>query len=133
MTKQPELLVIDASFVAKWFVKEPDSEKSYAVLNQIERGRWKIIAPALLRWELANVFRKKKLHGYSKEQFLEAWTELERLGLNETPIHQIFTIALDVAFAFNVNVYDACYVALAEIHSAPLATFDKELNQKISE
>jgi predicted nucleic acid-binding protein len=124
------LLILDASVVVKWFVREPDSAKSDAFLNAISRGEYHVAVPSLLRAELTHVLWKKRLAGYSRDVVSAVLRELDKLAFEEVPMEQLFPPAFDAAFNYGITLYDAFYVALAELTQGTLVTFDHDLLRK---
>jgi predicted nucleic acid-binding protein len=125
------VLVLDASAAAKWFLNEPDADKTAELLEQTSQGRWQLAAPELLRYELTHVFWKRRKLGYSRGQLDLALRELEALGLQYASLASLFSPALDVVYRMDVAIYDAFYVALAQALKGTLVTFDVELMKRV--
>ena len=121
-------IVLDASVGAKWFLEERLHKQALFIRDQIFRKEIEAVIPDIFYLELANVFRKEVRKKVI--QFQEARENLEivmRLSLKRHVHEELFDIALDNALIFNISVYDAVYISLAEIYTAPLITADKEL------
>ena len=131
VSESPTPLILDASAAAKWFIHEPEAEKTDRLLTEVAEGRWLLMAPELLRCELAQVFWKHRGAGYSWHQARQAHRELENLGLVEVPLSALFPKTIETAYAFEISVYDAAYVTLAQGCRGTLATFDQGLLKKI--
>ena len=127
---KPPVLILDASVVAKWFVQEEDSAKADRLLDAIGQGQWRAAIPSLLRAELAHVLWKKKGQGYDRDMTVYVFEELDKLSLDEVSVEQLFPLALDASYAYDITIYDAFYVALAEAIGGTLVTFDKDLIKK---
>jgi predicted nucleic acid-binding protein len=97
-------------------------------------GRWSeerlrsgsIIAPHLLPVEVANILRRAALRGdISQDTASLAHADLQELQI------ELFGYAIVAERAWelrqNLSLYDACYVALAELLDVELATLDKRL------
>ena len=128
---KPQILVIDASVAAKWFINEPDSPIAGKLLEEAVAGRWVFAAPDLMRLELSHVFWKRRAAGYTQKQLEHALQELGRLGMQEAPMSLLLSKAVELAYQAELAVYDACYAALALSLKSALATFDQDLMKKI--
>lgn len=122
-----ETVVLDSSVVIKWFrEREPLREQAVLVRQAYLEGKLKVFVPDLLFYEIANVLRYKS--DLSREQVrLAVQTlfdmRLERLAV--TP--QLLQRAVEAAYACNVTIYDAIFVACAESVGGVLLTADEEL------
>jgi predicted nucleic acid-binding protein len=125
------VLILDASAAAKWFINEPDSDRTAELLEQISQGKWQLASPELLRYELTHVFWKRRVVGYSRSQLEHALHELEVLGIQYAPLSTLFPRALEVAYRLEIAIYDAFYVALAQALKGTFATFDVELMKRL--
>ncbi|OGC22144.1 hypothetical protein A3J90_01820 [candidate division WOR-1 bacterium RIFOXYC2_FULL_37_10] len=123
------LSVLDASVVLKWFVQENGSDKSREIQNKYLAGSIKIIVPDLLLYEISNVLRYNK--SFSKKEIDEILTSLSEMGIEVFPInYNLIKDAVNLAYKFDITVYDACYVALALTLSTNLITADAKLLKK---
>ena len=59
-----------------------------------------------------------------------ALRELDKLAFDEVPVEQLFPRAFETAFNYGVTLYDAFYVALAELTAGTLVTFDQDIVRK---
>lgn len=123
MEKQKK--VIDASVVMKWFVKEEQSDKAAAIKEAHVKGDAVLIAPDLLFMEVLNGLRyKKQSESDITHVNEELWCiEFEIVRLNE----HLCIKAIEIALKYNLTLYDALYVAVAQFHGAPLVTADTAL------
>lgn len=113
-------LVVDASVALKWLVEEPDSEAALAL-----QGR-DLVAPALLRLEVANVLRTLVGRGVANRG-----QALDLLALFQTapvtiidPDDALEARALEMALDLGHPVYDCVYLALSERTGRTLVTAD---------
>lgn len=120
---------VDASLVVKWLVSEEDSAKALNVLGQWIEGSVNMIAPVIIDYEVASVLRKVVSRG-----LIDAYEARERLCLFESlPIRRLHSPSLlrrawETACRHRMpTVYDASYVALAEITGTRLYTCDEAL------
>jgi predicted nucleic acid-binding protein len=116
-------LVVDASVALKWLVEEEGSDAADAL-----RGRH-LVAPALIRIEVANVLRTMVARGSVPQA---AAAELFAL-FQKAPVDIVESDdalerrALDLAIAVAHPVYDCIYLALAERMAASVVTADSRL------
>ena len=117
--------IIDASVAAKWFMKEEDSDIALKIRNEFLSGEIALIAPELIFIEVLNALRYK---ANNEESLSKANKDLWDLELTIEKLDEnIMEKAIQMSLKYDVSIYDAIYVALADIHSAPLITADKEL------
>jgi predicted nucleic acid-binding protein len=114
--------VCDASAVAALLLDSgPDGQW---VTQTVESGE--IAAPALVTYETANVIRKHELAGQiSPDQSAQAHADLLDLAIELWPYDLLAARAWELRL--NLSIYDATYVALAEITDLTLITLDKHL------
>jgi predicted nucleic acid-binding protein len=114
--------VCDASAVAALLLDSgPDGQW---VTQTVESGE--IAAPALLTYETANVIRKHELAGQiSPDQSAQAHADLLDLAIELWPYDLLAARAWELRM--NLSIYDATYVALAEITDLTLITLDERL------
>ena len=123
--------VLDASVVVKWwFVEEEvvlaDAAKTFLVAYSA--GDLEIHAPDLLFAEVSNVLWKAtRLRDWPPVAARQAIEDLVDLGLSSHPTSGLLPGAFDLASAYGVTVYDACYVALARRLGVPCYTADRRL------
>ncbi len=85
-----------------------------------------IAAPALVTYETANVIRRHEISGQiSPDQSAQAYADLLDLAIELWPYDLLATRAWELRL--NLSIYDATYVALAEITDFTLITLDKRL------
>lgn len=113
--------VVDASALAAVLFNEPESE---AVVERL--GDRVLVAPALLRFELANVCWKKVLrHPEQREKLLAAHSLADDLEILEVDVP--FGEVVVLAEREGLTAYDASYLALARALDLDLVTLDREL------
>jgi len=114
--------VCDASAVAALLLDSgPDGQW---VTQTVESGE--IAAPALVTYETSNVIRKHELAGQiSPDQSAQAHADLLDLAIELWPYDLLAARAWQLRL--NLSIYDATYVALAEITDLTLITLDKRL------
>jgi predicted nucleic acid-binding protein len=97
-------------------------------------GRWvtgeltgaDLIAPALVGFEAANIIRRHELAGLvGSDQAAQAHADLLELAIEHWPHEILAPRAWELRH--NLSVYDASYVALAELADATLVTLDRRI------
>jgi len=115
-------LVVDASAVVA------------ALLDDGAEGRWcegrlgegGLVAPHLLPLEVANIIRRTEARQrIEASEAAAAFDDLRRLDVDLVPFEPIADRAWDLRS--NLTVYDACYVATAELVGGRLVTLDQKL------
>ena len=126
-------IVVDASVAAKWLFEETDSVKAKALLDDIEEGRLKSIAPEILPAEIANSLSKRVFRGVLEP--LEAEIQYGRFQRSCPALISngfLAGAALQLALRHGHSVYDCLYVALALETPCPLVTADEGLFRAFS-
>jgi predicted nucleic acid-binding protein len=114
--------VCDASAVAALLL-DSGSDGQW-VTQTIESSE--IAGPTLVTYETANVIRRHELAGQiSPDQSAQAHADLLDLAIELWPYDLLATRAWELRL--NLSIYDATYVALAEITELTLVTLDKRL------
>ncbi len=117
--------VVDASVGNKLFLKEEDTEAAEALFNSDAT----LLVPDLFHIECANILWKRVARGlYALETARENIADLQAMALPTTPTSGLMARALELACRYGVTAYDACYLALAELHGIPLVTADARLH-----
>jgi predicted nucleic acid-binding protein len=118
--------VVDASALAALLFGEPDAERI-----AVRLGDARLVAPALLAFELANVCRTKcRRHAEQMPALRAAFALRRRLAIEELAVDQ--DGALDLAAAAGLAAYDASYLWLARALGAELVTPDPALAEAAS-
>jgi len=116
-------LVVDASVAVKWFsaVGEAGVPQAVDILERQIKGEIGVLVPDLLCYEVANALVYKKAISIDKLQL--AVENLFSLGLQTVSMdRELMMRCVSLAREFNISVYDACYVAVAQISESPLVT-----------
>lgn len=113
--------VTDASAIAAILFLEPGYEAVQHSLSDCD-----LFAPALIRFELANVCLKKiKARPEERDELLEAFANFEDFGIREMDVD--FAENIQLAETTRLSLYDAAYLWLAGELGAKLVTLDKRL------
>jgi predicted nucleic acid-binding protein len=85
-----------------------------------------LAAPSLAGFETANILRRHELAGLiSSDQAAQAHADLLDLAIEHWPYELLATRAW--VLRTNLSIYDASYVALAELLGATLVTLDRRI------
>ncbi len=121
------MIVVDASLVAAWFF---DDERDDAAYRSAERVLGDVaLVPPIFPAELANALLFARRRGRIPAD--EFFASLERI--KQLPIHvESYDFDVDdavrLATRYELTVYDAMYLALAERHKIELLTRDRRLH-----
>jgi predicted nucleic acid-binding protein len=121
-------LVLDSSATLAWIYSDETTEPIRRVFDLVaDEGA---VVPALWRLEVANSLTVAVRRGRIDAGFRRAaLSDLRLLDIatdQHTDLHA-WSETLDVADRFQLTVYDAAYLELAQRRSLPLATLDDEL------
>jgi predicted nucleic acid-binding protein len=124
-----EKVVIDASVVAKWFLEEVYSTEALLLRDKYIAGEIELASPCIMPYEVLNALRYSSV--YSKDALVGVVRSLERYGIELWDLRRAYGQKVaEVAMDIDITVYDASYVALAEILNARLVTADEEIVTK---
>jgi predicted nucleic acid-binding protein len=113
--------VVDASALAALLFGEPEGD---GVVSRL--GDARLVAPALLSFELANVcLVKSRRHPAQAAALAAAFALRRRLGVEEIEVDHDDAVAL--AVRTGLTAYDASYLWLARQLGAELVTLDAKL------
>ena len=119
-------VVVDASVVVKWFVEEEQTKEALEIRDGHIEGKVKIIAPELMPFEVLNALHYKRL--FKTAELAEISDALEAYSFELRPLRGEYArLTLEVAEESRLTVYDAAYIALAEIEGAELITADMKI------
>jgi predicted nucleic acid-binding protein len=113
--------VVDASALAALLFGEPEGA---AVAERLHEAR--LIAPALLHFEVANTCLKKmRSHPDQRQGLIMAFGMLARMEVGIIEVDQ--DEALVLAELLGLSAYDASYLWLARETKSELVTLDRQL------
>lgn len=116
--------VVDASAVAAVLFREPD----HALVTLAIPMDAKLVAPALLPLEVANVARTKVRRGELARADAETLlTDLARWRVRTVPVP--WAAAWKLAWTHGLTIYDAAYLHVAITQDALLVTLDGDLRK----
>jgi predicted nucleic acid-binding protein len=126
------MYVLDASVVVKWFSHEEDTDKALALRDKIARRELDIVVPDMILYELSNALRYNA--DFNDNDVKRAINSLFDLDI-EIVAHLMSTIdaAIDLAYEYDISIYDAFYIALADELDCSLVTADMKLYEKVKQ
>ena len=124
--------ILDASVVVKWFARKNEEhlDKALALFNLVVDRKITLLAPELLVYELSNAFWKgKNFNSHQLNEAMKAFYALsvELFSANMILLQKTHQIAVD----YNITVYDAVYVALAELKKCSLITANPKCFKRV--
>lgn len=127
------MICVDASVVVKWLFVEEHSVEARGLLRSAMDTAEPIIAPPLLLSEVANVIRQYQRRGeLNLEQARAIVDELLAFPITILSPETLYDRALILAHEYDLPaIYDAQYVALAELLAAALWTADRRLARSV--
>ncbi len=121
-------LVVDASLTLSWYFEDERTPAADALLDQVTNTG--AVVPSLWRLETANglqvAIRRKRIDVAFRDRALTHLTRLPITVDAETDAHA-WTTTLQLADRFQLALYDAAYLELAQRRALPLATLDSAL------
>lgn len=106
----------------KWVVAETGTSEALALVGN------RLLAPALLQAEVANILWKKVRRGeLSANEAGIAARLLAKSAVEFCPPNHDLTKVLELALALDHPAYDCVYLALAEERGVPMITADEKL------
>lgn len=113
--------VVDASALGAILFGEPEADDIADRLGDVV-----LIAPALLRFELANIcWKKMRRHPEKRDALVAAHNLLARMEIHEVEVR--FAEVLELAEAAGITAYDASYLWLGKTLGLELVTLDRGL------
>ncbi len=121
-------LVLDTSVTMAWYFEDESTAATEGVLDRVtETGA---VVPTLWRLEVGNTLqmaiRRKRIDAAYRDAVL---TELAAMPIAVDPATDVhaWTTALRLSERFDLTLYDAVFLELAQRRALPLATLDREL------
>lgn len=121
-------IVIDASITMTWYFDDETTPRTDDVLDDVTEGG--AIVPGLWRIEVANAFqsaiRRKRI---SRDYRDAALAELAKLpiAIDGEADASAWTTTVNLADRFDLTIYDATYLEVAQRRRLALGTLDKDL------
>ena len=121
-------LIIDASVLIKFFVPEVLSAKAEQLLARVEEGSVKLFAPDLIYAEAGNtLWKKRRLKELTQSEVGKITDLINSIPLKVEASKTLLPLAIDIAIAYEVTVYDALYLSMAKVYETQMMTADRKL------
>jgi predicted nucleic acid-binding protein len=121
-------LVIDASVLIKFYVPEILSDRAERLLAKVGNKDIDLLAPDLIYPEAGNILWKKQcLKELTHSEAQEITDAILSLPLMIEASKSLLPLAVDIAIAYGITVYDALYVSLVKVYETTLVTADRKL------
>ena len=122
-------LVVDASVVVKWFVREDGSDDA----RELAESGVRLVAPALINLEVASALSRKSRNKLMSLDEIEAsLRQLPRLFDEIIGLDALMRPALALANRLDHPIYDCLYVEAARHRQVGLVTSDLGLLRKVA-
>jgi predicted nucleic acid-binding protein len=121
--------ILDASFALCWCFEDEATAQTESILTTLQNQEAIAWTPAIWRYEMLNGLGKGVARGrLTRDKALLFWQEVQALPVRLADVAVNETL-LELALKYNLAVYDATYLSLAQARRLPLATVDKKLQQ----
>ncbi len=121
-------LVIDASVLIKLYVPEILSDRAERLLVKVGNKDIDLLAPDLIYPEAGNIlWKKQRLKELTHSEAEEITDAILSLPLKIEASKSLLPLAVDIAIACGITVYDALYLSLAKVYETTLMTADRKL------
>ena len=131
MVERTQILILDASVAVKWYVEEELREQALALRHDYYEEKLLLISQPLLLYEVANALRYHPT--LSSEDVMTAIDSLLAMQFNLITLGKSEAeVAVKIAFDENLSMYDATYLALADITGTQIVTADESFYKKLS-
>lgn len=125
-------LVIDASVLIKFYVPEILSDRAERLLAKVEREEIGLLAPDLIYPEAGNtLWKKQRLKELTRSEVEEITDAILSLPLKIEASKPLLSLAVELATAYGITVYDALYISLAKVYETTLITADRKLAERL--
>jgi predicted nucleic acid-binding protein len=132
VARSPDIVVVDASVVTKWFVQEPETKQALRLRRDYRDGKVDLWSTQLMPFEVLNALRYNPELG--EEELRRAATALAGYRIALYPLlDDLKEGCLRVAVQYGTTIYDAAYVALSEFFGKRLYTTDAKLLAKVKD
>jgi predicted nucleic acid-binding protein len=129
-------ICVDASLAVKVVVAETDSDKADVLFNRWADDGYQLIAPALFEVETDSILRQKIVlrRGLTPDQADAAFARLQAMPIRQISLSGQRQRAWEIAIRFGfATVYDASYLALAQLRDCEFWTADERLFNRVKD
>ena len=126
-------LVIDATVLIKFYVPEILSDRAERLLARVEKKEIDLLALDLIYPEAGNILSKKqRLKELTRPEVEQITDAILLLPLKIEVSKSLLTVAVDIAIAYGMTVYDALYLSLAKVYETTMITADRKLVEALA-
>ncbi|MFW5720261.1 MAG: type II toxin-antitoxin system VapC family toxin [Candidatus Dojkabacteria bacterium] len=122
-----ERYIFDASFIVAFIAPDEEEDTTHYYFNKYFANQAEVYILQLTDFEVANVIRnlvlRKRLTKKQAMNLLKLYRSYE-FQILEPDLSKAMMLSLK----FNINIYDASYLAACTEEKIPLLTFDKKLD-----
>ena len=121
-----EKAVVDASVIVKWYLKEAFTEQALKIRERFISGALQFIMPSILPFEVLNALKFSDV--FNSKELQSIALSIEQYGFELYSLTGRFAQSTaKIAMDCNITIYDASYIALAEVYKAKLYTADEKI------
>jgi predicted nucleic acid-binding protein len=125
-------IIIDASIIIKWLLPDEEDKIALKIKQDFDKEMLTITIPHLTYYEIGNVLKTAiKRERISEDSAKKLYSALIDLEFVVYATKDLFALTLSKSIDFDISVYDASYVALAEYLQKPFVTADRKLLNKV--
>jgi predicted nucleic acid-binding protein len=125
--------VIDASVLIKFYVPEIHFDKAEELLTRVEQGDVMLFAPDLIYPEVGNIlWKKQRMKELTRSEAEEITDAIISLPLKIETSKLLLPLAMDIAMAYGITIYDALYLSMARIYETKMITADRKLTDAMA-
>ena len=121
-------ICLDTNIFIAFFCNEPGHKQANTLFSKLLEDHYRILMPALVNFEIANVLAKKEKMGLLTEQdskqSLQKFATFPILLVWQT---EYLEQAMELQRKNLATVFDASYLATAKANQIPLITEDQEM------
>lgn len=122
--------IIDSSFILGYLLPDENTKKVEIIFEKYKEGKVNFFASPLLSFEVANGLKsavvRKRIDSKKAQTLIKDF-----INITITFVDVDFSEVLEKSLQYNLSVYDASYVWLAQEKKLPLLTLDKHLQKLV--
>jgi predicted nucleic acid-binding protein len=128
-------LCVDASVAVKWLIRERHSDRALALLSNALLYDQRLVSPSHFVPEITSaIFKRARSGEIAGEHARQVAISTGQLAVQTVAPPTLPLRAFEIATQFNLKwIYDAFYVALAEIVGCDLWTADEKLHESVND
>jgi predicted nucleic acid-binding protein len=124
-------ILLDSSVILKWFLNEDGAKEAIQYRKDSKREKIDVAIAEFSFYEVANVLRFNK--NMTQENVHRAIHDVAEAGLPILPFDiTAMHIAIENAYEYDISIYDAYFVAQADLEGMRLVTADNRLADKVA-